>query len=401
MTLPRYMDGMLSGVRILDLTRVLAGPYGSMLLSDFGAEVIKIEQPGSGDTTRLTGAFPLPGLTSYFTSVNRNKLSMTLDLKQREGRAIFHELVGTADVVLNNYRPTVLEKLGCDAPALRSANPAIVNCAVSGFGQTGPYRDRPAYDLVVQGMGGGMDMTGYPDGEPAVMGLHIGDQAGGLFAALAIVAALYHRERTGEGQDIDIGMLDCQISLLAFLGQTHLFTNEVPHRTGTAHPVVAPLKAFKTSDGYVTVVAHQNKPFEAVCRIVGTEELIDDPRFAGVNERATNRDALYATLDVAFAKESSTYWLERLHAKGIACGPVNDVGQALADEHVLARNMVVEQNNELGEYRVLGNPIKTTAQEDAQFGPPPQLGEHTEQVLREVLGKSTGDIDGLRGRSVI
>ena len=401
MDLPRYMDGMLSGVRVLDLTRVLAGPYGSMLLSDLGAEVIKIEQPGRGDTTRHTGAFPLPGLTSYFTSVNRNKLSVTCDLTLEEGRALFHELVATADVVLNNYRPTVLNKLGCDAESLRKANPKIINCAVSGFGQTGPYRDWPAYDLVVQGMGGGLDMTGYPDGEPAAMGLHIGDQAGGMFAAYAIAAALYHRERTGEGQDIDIALLDCQISLLAFLGQSHLFTGEVPRRTGTAHPVAAPLKAFKTRDGYVTAVAHQNKPFEALCRIVGAEQLLEDDRFSELSARTANREALYAALDSAFAKETSEHWLERLRAEGIACGPVNTVGEALADPQVLARKMVVDQRNALGEYRVLGNPIKSTAQEDAQFGPPPQLGEHTDLVLREILGKSAEDIDGLRQRGAI
>ncbi len=401
MDLPRYMDGMLSCVRVLDLTRVLAGPYGSMLLSDLGAEVIKIEQPGRGDSTRHTGGFPLPGLTSYFTSVNRNKLSVTCDLTKEQGRALFHELVAKADVVLNNYRPTVLEKLGCDAESLRKANPTIINCAVSGFGQTGPYRDWPAYDLVVQGMGGGLDMTGYPDGEPAVMGLHIGDQAGGMFAAYAIAAALFHRERTGEGQDIDIGLLDCQISLLAFLGQSHLFTGEVPQRTGTAHPVAAPLKAFKTRDGYITVVAHQNKPFAALCRIVDAEALLEDERFSELNDRTANLEALYAVLDPAFAKETSEHWLQRLRATGLACGPVNTVGEALADPHVLARSMVVNQQNDLGEYRVLGNPIKSTAQEDAHFGPPPQLGEHTALVLREILGKSAKDIDALRQRAVI
>ncbi len=401
MSLPQYMEGILSGVRILDLTRVLAGPYGSMLLSDLGAEVIKIEQPDGGDSTRGTGAHPLPGLSSYFTSINRNKLSMTCNLTSEDGRAVFHELVATADVVLNNYRPTVLEKLGCDAESLRKANPNIINCAVSGFGQTGPYRDRPAYDLVVQGMGGGIDMTGYPDGEPAVMGLHIGDQAGGMFAAYAIAAALFHRERTGKGQDIDISLLDCQISLLAFLGQSHLLTGKVPQRTGTAHPVAAPLKAFKTQDGYITVVAHQNKTFNALCKIIGTEELLEDERFSDRNKRSENVDALYAALDAPFEKRNSKYWLDRLRAEGIACGPVNTVGEALADPQVLARNMVVDQKNELGEYRVLGNPIKSTAQEDAQFGPSPQLGEHTQAVLQDLLGKSPEDIDGLRQRGAI
>lgn len=401
MALPKYMEGMLSGVRVLDLTRVLAGPWGSLMLSDLGAEVIKIEQPDGGDTTRQTGVHPLPGLTSYFTSVNRNKLSMTCDLTKEEGREIFHELVGNADVVLNNYRPTVLEKLGCDAVALRKANQRIINCAISGFGQTGPYRDRPAYDLVVQGMGGGLDMTGYPDGEPAVMGLHIGDQAGGMFAAFSIAAALFHRERCGEGQDIDISLLDCQISLLAFLGQSYLFTDEVPQRTGTAHPVAAPLKAFKTRDGYITVVAHQNKPFETLCGIVGAEELLEDDRFSELNVRTANREALYAVLDAAFVKERSEHWLERLREAGIACGPVNNIGEALADPQVLSRNMVVDQSNRLGEYRVLGNPVKSSAQEDAQFGPPPQLGEHTDLVLRELLGKRDDDIAGLRQRGVI
>lgn len=401
MTLPVFVKGMLSGVRILDLTRVLAGPYGTLLLSDLGAEVIKIEEPRRGDSTRSSGVFQGPGFPPYFVSINRNKLSMTLDLTVEEGRGLFHELVGKADVVVNNYRPTVLEKLGCDAAALRKANPAIINCAVSGFGQTGPYRDRPAYDLIVQAMGGGMDMTGYPGGDPAVMGLHIGDQAGGMFAALAIAGALFHREKCGEGQDIDISLLDCQISLLAFLGQTYLSEGTVPERTGTAHPLAAPLKGFRTRDGFIAVVAYQDKHWKPMCEVLGVEELLDDERFNSVPGRALNRAELYALLDEAFEKESSAHWLEALGNEGIACGPVNDVAQALADPQVKSRGMVVDQKNDLGEYRVIGNPIKSTAEKDGRFGPPPDLGEHTDVVLSEILGKTSGEIDALRSSGVI
>ena len=401
MGLPHFVEGMLSGVRILDLTRVLAGPYATLLLSDLGAEVIKIEEPSRGDTTRTVGTSRLEGLSAYFVSVNRNKLSMTLDLKSQKGREVFHELVGKADVVINNYRPTVLERLGCDSASLREANASIVNCAISGFGQTGAYRDWPAYDLIVQGMGGGMDLTGYPDGDPAVMGLHIGDQAGGLFGAFAIASALYHRERTGEGQDIDIGMLDCQISLLAFLGQSYLLDGTIPGRTGTAHPVVAPLKAFKTADGFITVVAHQGKHWERLCKAVGKPEWLKDRRFATVNLRAENKEALYESLDGIFLDRPSSEWLEKLHAEGIPCGPVRDVAEALADEQVRERNMVVDQENGLGEYRILGNPIKTSAQTDTEFGPPPRFGEHTDLILKTLLGKSTVEIGQLRDKGVI
>ena len=401
MALPVWMKGMLSGIRVLDLTRMLAGPYGSLLLSDLGAQVIKIEQPGSGDMTRDVSGKSLCGFSPYFASINRNKLSVALDLKKTAGQALFHALVRHADVVFDNFRPSVLARLRCDYPTLNGINPKIICCSLSGFGKDGPYRERPAYDLIVQAMGGAMSVTGHAGGEPAVMGLHIGDQAGGMFAALAIASALFQRTRTGTGQAIDIGLLDCQISLLAFLGQTHLATGAVPGREGSAHPLIAPFKGFKTSDGFIVAVAFQDKHFESLCRVLGTEELLGDDRFDEVNKRADNKKDLYRYLDAAFEKQSSSHWLGALERAGIPCGPVNDVQQALADPQVLSRNMVVEQKNSIGEYRVIGNPIKSTEQEDGQFGPPPRIGEHTGAVLKELLGTSDEELEKLRAQGVI
>lgn len=401
MPVPEFVRGILSGVRVIDLTRVLAGPYCTLMLADLGAQVIKIEDPDTPDPTRhLTDAGRFE-IAPYFVSVNRSKLGMTLDLTKPEGQAILHDLVKNADVVVNNYRPGVLAKLGCDYETLRAANPRIINCSISGFGKTSPYKDRPAYDLIVQGMGGGMHLTGYPDSAPAVMGLHVGDQAGGLFGAFAIAAALFHREKTGEGQDIDIAMLDCQFSLLAFLGQTWLMGGPAPERSGTAHPLVAPFRAFKTSDGFVTLCAHHDKEWAALCSVLNAPDLTNDPRYGSVMGRATNRPSLYARLDDEFLKDTTDRWLDRLRAAQIPCGPVSTVPEALDDARRHNRNMVAQTENQFGRYELLGNPVKTTAQPDNQFGPPPAFGEHTNLILSELLGKTSTEIAMLRSNGAI
>lgn len=402
MAIPKYMEGMLSGVRILDLTRVLAGPYGSLILSDLGAEVIKIEEPTLGDTTRRLPNVEPGELTSYFISVNRNKLSMTLDLTTESGRAIFHDLVKQSDVVYNNFRPKVLTKLGCDAATLRAVNPKIITCSLSGFGQDGPYSDYPAYDLIVQAMGGGVDITGHPEGDPAVMGLHIGDQAGGMFAAISIASALYQRERTGEGRDIDLSMLDCQVSLLAFLGQDYLMTGDVPERTGTAHPTATPLRAFRTSDEkFVAVGAHAERFWPGFCRAVEKEDLTDDPRFVILKKRTENKELLYSMLDEVFVKKTSAHWLDALRREGVPCGPVNSVEETLNDPQVLHREMVVDRDDAYGQYKVLGTPIKTDGNDALNFGAPPQLGEHTEVILKERLNFTEAEVQALRERKII
>ncbi len=397
------MQKILEGVRILDLSRMLAGPYGSMLLGDLGAEIIKIEDPGSGDLTRITAAqASLRGISAYFLSINRSKKSVTLNLRTQKGRELFYGMVKKADVVYDNYRPAALEKLGCTYEILSKHNPKIICCSVSAFGHDGPYRDLPAYDIILQAMGGTMSLTGPEGGDPFLMGVPMGDLAGGMFGAFAISAALYHREKTGRGQKLDISLLDSQISLLMYLAQTYIATGEVPAARGTMHPLVAPFRAFKTKDGHIAVVAFQDKFFESLCRIIGKEDLLSDERFDSLVNRALNKAELYAILDDVFPKKPTKAWLEALREAGIPSGPVNNLADALADPQVRHRNMVVEiEHPEIGVYEALGNPIKSSVMKDGEFSPPPVLGQHTEQVLASLLDLSAGEIQSLREEGVI
>ena len=397
------MQKILEGVRILDLSRMLAGPYGSMLLGDLGAEIIKIEDPGSGDLTRTTAAqASLRGISAYFLSINRSKKSVTLNLRTQKGRELFYGMVKKADVVYDNYRPAALEKLGCTYEILSKHNPKIICCSVSAFGHDGPYRDLPAYDIILQAMGGTMSLTGPEGGDPFLMGVPMGDLAGGMFGAFAISAALYHREKTGRGQKLDISLLDSQISLLMYMAQTYIATGEVPAARGTMHPLVAPFRAFKTKDGHIAVVAFQDKFFDSLCRIVEKEDLLSDERFDSLVNRALNKAELYAILDDVFPKKTTKAWLEALREAGIPSGPVNNLADALGDPQVRHRKMVVEiEHPEIGVYEALGNPIKSSVMKDGEFSPPPVLGQHTEQVLASLLDLSAGEIQSLREEGVI
>jgi len=397
------MQKILEGVRILDLSRMLAGPYGSMLLGDLGAEVIKIEEPGTGDFTRTSAAeASLRGISAYFLSINRSKKSVTLDLKKEKGREVFYGLVKKADVVYDNFRPATLEKLKCTYDDLCRHNPKIISCSVSAFGQDGPYRDLPAYDIILQAMGGTMSLTGPEDGEPVIMGVPMGDLAGGMFGAYAISAALYQREKTGKGQKIDISLLDTQVSLLMYLAQTYVATDQVPGRRGAKHPLAAPFKAFKSKDGHVAVVAFQDKHFEGFCKIIEREDLLTDERFDNFIARALNKDDLYAILDGIFPNKTTAEWMEPLRAAGIPSGPVNDIKDALNDPQVRHRKMVVEIDHpEIGKYEALGNPVKSSAMDDGKFEPPPVLGQHTEEVLSSLLGMSAEDVRALRDEGVV
>ena len=397
------MQKILEGVRILDLSRMLAGPYGSMLLGDMGAEIIKIEYPGSGALTRTAAAqASLRGISAYFLSINRSKKSVTLNLRTQKGRELFYGMVKKADIVYDNYRPAALEKLGCTYEILSKHNPKIICCSVSAFGHDGPYRDLPAYDIILQAMGGTMSLTGPEGGDPFLMGVPMGDLAGGMFGAFAISAALYHREKTGRGQKLDISLLDSQISLLIYLAQTYIATGEVPAARGAMHPLVAPFRAFKTKDGHIAVVAFQDKFFESLCRIVEKEDLLSDERFDSLVNRALNKAELYAILDDVFPEKTTKTWLEALREVGIPSGPVNNLADALGDPQVRHRKMVVEiEHPEIGVYEALGNPIKSSVMKDGEFSPPPVLGEHTEQVLASLLDLSAGEIQSLREEGVI
>jgi crotonobetainyl-CoA:carnitine CoA-transferase CaiB-like acyl-CoA transferase len=394
---------LLDGVRVLDLSRMLAGPYGSMLLADLGAEVLKIEEPRGGDPMRAMGPPFLPdGGSAYFLAVNRNKKSLALDLGRPEGREVFFDLVRHADVVWENFRPGVMARLGCDYPALAAVNPRIVACSISAYGQEGPYRDWPAFDLALQAMGGAMSLTGEPGRPPVRMGLPMGDLAGGLFGALAVTAALVRRQQTGRGAFIDLSLLDCQVSLLTYLAQYYWTDGRVPGPQGSGHASVVPYQALATRDGYLVVAVFAEKFWRGFCLAVERPEWEGDPRFATNRARVEHREALMAELQAIFGKRSTQEWLERLQAAGVPAAPIQSVDRVLDDPQVRLRQMVVEMDHpHLGRVPTLGTPVKVDGTMGLSVAPPPALGQHTEPVLREWLGYSPERIEALRRAGVI
>ena len=396
----------LEGVRILDFSQALAGPFGMRTLGDLGAEVIKVEQPGVGDLSRRLGPHFLGGESAYFMNVNRNKKGITLDLRKSEGREVLYQLVAVSDVVLDAFRPAVLPRLGLDYESLKRANAAIIACSISGFGQEGPYKDRPAFDGIIQAMGGGMSVTGQEGWPPVYMGFPIGDLAGGYVAALGICAALAGRRTTGEGRRIDVSLLDVQIALQAHLGQFYLVSGDVPRPIGSSHPSNLPAGAYQASDGkWVQIHCVTQEFHEKLMRVLadtveGMAGLPADPRFATQNDRIANRDALDEVLADAFGTKPREEWL-RLFVEGdIPGGPVNSIADALADPQVRMRNMVVEIDHPVaGRYKTAGNPIKTGAEES--FQPPPTLGQHTEEVLCGLLGYSARELQALKKSGVV
>lgn len=394
---------LLQGIRVLDLSRMLAGPYGSMLLADLGAEVLKIEEPDGGDPMRAMGPPFLPdGESAYFLAVNRNKKSLALDLARPEGRQVFLDLVRHADVVWENFRPGVMARLGCDYPALAAVNPRIVACSISAYGQEGPYRDWPAFDLALQAMGGAMSLTGEPGRPPVRMGLPMGDLAGGMFGALAVAAALVRRQQTGRGAFIDLSLLDCQVSLLTYLAQYYWADGRVPGPQGSGHASVVPYQALATRDGYLVVAVFAEKFWRGFCAAVERPEWADDPRFATNRARVEHREALVAELQTIFGQRSTEEWLKRLQAEGVPATPIQSVDRVLEDPQVRLRQMVVEMDHpRLGRVPTLGTPVKVDGTMGLTVTPPPALGQHTEPVLREWLGYSPERIEALRRAGVI
>lgn len=395
------MARLLEGVTVLDLTRMLAGPYGALLLADLGAEVIKVEDPVGGDPVRAMGPPFIQGESAYFISINRNKKSLTLDLTTPRGREVFLRLVQKADVVLDNFRPGILERLGVAYSALRRINPRIVACSISGFGQDGPYRSLPAFDLILQAMGGAMSITGEPNRDPVRMGIPMGDLAGGLFGAMAVAAALFQRERTGEGRYIDLSLLDCQASLLTYVAQYFLVTGEVPGPVGSAHASAVPYQAFKTKDIHIVIAIFTERFWSQFCNVIGRPDLVEDPRFATNRERHAHRHELIPILEGIFATRTGEEWLKDLRAEGIPSGPINTVDRVLSDPQVLHRGMVLEVDHPVcGRLKVVGNPVKVLPADGETLWPPPVLGQHTEEVLRRA-GYSTEEINSLRGEKII
>jgi crotonobetainyl-CoA:carnitine CoA-transferase CaiB-like acyl-CoA transferase len=400
--LSEKLQPMLSGVRVVDLAHMLAGGYGSMLLGDLGAEMIKIEPLEIGDRTRLLGPPFVAGESGYFLGINRNKKSVALDLKREEGRRVLYDLVRVSDVVFDNFRPGVMEKMGCGYETLKEINPRIIYCTLSGFGETGPYRDRPAFDLAIQAIGGAMSITGEPGRPPVRMGVPMGDLGGSLFCALAISAALYAREKTGLGRKMDIALMDCLVSLLTYVGQYYLLDGKVPGPMGSAHVSVVPYQAFPTQDIYIVVAVFVEKFWRAVCRVLGLEELVDDPRFADNDRRRDHREELIPILEDVFRTRPGEEWLRLLSKAGVPCGPINTLDRVFADPQVAARNMVVEMDHpKVGRFRSIGNPVKMPAMLEGPFEPPPMHGQHTEEVLGEVLGYSPERIKELAKKGVI
>jgi crotonobetainyl-CoA:carnitine CoA-transferase CaiB-like acyl-CoA transferase len=385
--------GLLSGVRILDLTWVLAGPYGSLLLGDLGAEIIKVESPELGDKTRELGP-SLGAMTAHFAALNRNKRSVALNLKTEGGRRIFYDLAGRADALLTNFRPSVLDRLQLDYDHVRAHAPSIVYCALSGYGATGPYRDKPAYDLVVQALSGGMSLTGEPGGLPLRSGVPFGDLTGGTFAGLGLVAALLRRAKTGEGAYIDISLLDVQVSLLSYVAAYYWANGKVPQPVGSGHQAIVPYGAYRTRDGFLVIAVFGEHFWAGTCEALELRELAADPRFATNEARVTNRTELEPLLRARLAERTTAEWMARLDAHGIPAAPVNTVDKALVDPQVTARDMVREQAHpHVGALKYLGNPFKTRDADPGAGRPAPLLGQDTAEVLSSVLGYSSDEIE--------
>ncbi|MFQ5933307.1 MAG: CaiB/BaiF CoA transferase family protein [Dehalococcoidia bacterium] len=388
------MAGPLEGIRVLDLTRVLAGPYATMVLADLGAEVIKVERPEGGDMARGSGPF-IDGESSYFLSLNRGKKSVVLDLKTDRGKDILLRLVEGCDVLVENFVPGVMERLGLEYDVVKEHNSRIVYASVSGFGQTGPYAHRPALDVIVQGMGGIMSITGEPEGPPIRPGSSFGDIAAGLYAAVGILAALQERERSGEGQYLDISMLDCQLAVLENAFARYFATGEIPGPLGTRHPVTTPFQAFETKDGYITLafVGGAKDQWPLFCALIDRVDLIDDERFQTSWSRTQNYGELIPILTEAMKKKSSGEWLKELDEAGIPCGPINNIEQVVQDPQVAAREMITGVfHPRLGPLKVVNTPVKLSRTLPKVEGAAPGLGEHTTEVLKELAGLEEGEI---------
>lgn len=391
----------LDGIRVLDFSRVLAAPYCTMILADLGAEVIKVEIPGRGDLSRGSGPF-IKGQSGYFISVNRGKKSITLDLKNPEGRDLAVRLAEHCDVVTENFRPGVMDRLGLGPDTLRERNPRLVYASVTGFGQSGPYADRPAYDIVVQAMGGLLSITGAPEGPPVRAGYSIGDLGAAVFAATGILAALFERERSGVGQRLDLSMLDAQVAFCENAITRYFATGETPRPIGSRHPLSAPFQAFPSRDGHVVLAIVQNEEWERFCRELSLEDLARDERFQTREGRYKNQAALEPPLMELFLTRTTAEWLDFLTGIGIPCAPVHTIDQVVSDPQVRHREMIVELPQEgIGPHPFVNSPIRldrTPAQVERGA---PALGEHTDAVLRDLLGMKEEDVRGLRERGVV
>jgi len=393
--------GPLAGLTVVDLTRVLSGPYCTMLLADMGARVIKIEQPGRGDETRAWGPPFVAGESAYFLSINRNKESVTLDFKQPGGRQALDRLLDRADVLVENFRPGTLDRLGLGYAGVAATHPGLVYCSISGFGQTGPRRNQAGYDAVMQAEGGLMSVTGPADGPAYRVGVAVADLVAGLLAAQGIVLALYSRDRTGRGQQVDVGMLDGVVSLLTYHASMHLTTATISQRVGNRHATIAPYDTFSANDGELFLAVGNDDQFRRFCAATGQQALLSDERFATNPSRVVHHRELRERLAPIMRQQSRAYWNEQLTRAGVPCGSVRDVPDALSDPQLIARGMIESvEHAAAGMIKVLGVPIKLSETPGSVRSAPPTLGQHTAQVLAEI-GMTIGEIEDLRRASAI
>jgi formyl-CoA transferase len=403
----------LGHLRVLDLTRVLAGPWCTQLLADLGADVIKIERPGSGDDTRGWGPPYLKDAqgrdtseAAYYLSANRGKRSVTIDISKPEGQRLVRELAKKSDIVVENYRVDQLARYGLDYASLAALNPRLIYCSITGFGQTGPYRERAGYDFIIQGMGGFMSITGerddLPGGGPQKAGVAVSDLMTGMYSAVAILAALAHRDVTGQGQHLDLALFDVMVAMLANMNMNYLVSGKAPGRAGNAHQNIVPYQVFAAADGHVIIAVGNDGQYVKFCEIAGRPDLATDPRFAKNADRVRNRAVLVPMLEEIVRARPVAFWTEKLEAAGVPCGPINSIAQALADPQIVARGLRIDLPHPLaGRVPLVGNPIRMSATPPAYDRPPPQLGEHTDAVLRELVGCSEQELQSLRQAGAI
>ncbi len=390
------MLGPLGDVKVLSFGRMLSGPYASMLLNDLGADVIKVEHPATGDISR-TGAPFIKGISSYFLSINRGKRSITLDLKKGDAKGIIFELAKKVDILLENFRPGVMDRLGLGYETISKHNPRIIYASISGFGQKGPYTRRPAYDMVAQGMGGVVSITGEPGRSPVRVGYSIGDMGASLFAVTAILAALHERGKSGKGQWIDISMLDCQVALCENACARYLATQEIPGPTGSRHPLFTPFEVFPTSDSHIVLIAFTDDDWKKFCHAVGEEHGVSDERFMTNESRLENYQVFVDKMNALMRTRTTKEWTEVFDSQGIICGPVNSIDQVVNDPHIREREMIVDVNHpRAGKLRVVGTPMKFSRTPCKIEKACPELGEHTGEILTSWLGLSGEKIERLR-----
>ncbi len=399
------MNKPLEHIKLIDLTHMLAGPYAGMVLADLGMETIKVEPIGHGEMTRslLTNEarYSYKGLGAYFLTLNRNKKSIAIDLKSKEGLKVFYDLVLKCDVVLNNFSAGVVSKLKIDHKYLNQINPKIITCSITGFGETGPKSQRPAYDQIAQAYGGAMSITGMNASQPIRSGLPIGDLGGGMFGVIGILSAIIERQSTNKGQHIDISLLDVQISLLNYMATMHTLSGENPEPIGNAHFVHVPYNTFITKDGFIVIAVITDEFWSSLLKVLKIEKL-KNPTFANQQGRLKNQKLIEELINARLATQNSSFWLNRLNEVRVPCAPVNNFSKALSDEQVLQRNMVVEVDHPSGgKIKMPGNPVKLSNSTDKYFSPPPMLGEHTEEILHELIGYNQTKIKNLRKKKIV